>query len=498
MASSPSNPPALPAVTQTESTQTTPQASPDHAANSPTSPAHRSRGSTNASNTSAVGRIRAASIKLMEASPPPGMWAATGSVASKAPSITDLRKGSFSSNGWNEEAQRSRAERRLSSTDDTAKRAPRRQSATESLTVESPVKETPGEKSRLQPGGPTGGLEPFPAVTEEEMSALPTHESVQVDGVMEVPKYDSKQKEMQSTDGTRELSETSEKGSLPHPPIQRQYTNGYIEPAKVPWTTATVIGLKAFWKWFLTPFGFLITVYFLNVVAWGGMLFLLLCNAAPAMCKPSCNHIQSPRRIWIEYDSQILNALFCVTGFGLAPWRFRDLYFWCFWRIGGASRKQQGVRTLAGIHRGWFRLPGSELLPRNVSATTVNPDDPAVPIPHTKIPDAPPTGHHAPPTKGWKMDWVVWMNMWNTLFQIVLCFWMWHYNRYDRPSWATGTFVALGMIVAACGGLMMFHEGKHIKKVEGVPAGIPQERKAGDIEAQNASVQQEPVGTAKV
>jgi hypothetical protein len=208
-----------------------------------------------------------------------------------------------------------------------------------------------------------------------------------------------------------------------------QYSNGYQPPPKLPWTTSTVIGLKAFSKWVRTIPGFLITLYGLNVVAWGGMLFLLLCNAAPAMCKPSCNDLQSPRRIWVEIDSQILNALFCVTGFGLAPWRFRDLYWWGFWRIGGASRKEIGIRRLAGIHRGWFRLPGSENLPKVYKAEALNPEDPSIPIPHTKVPDAPATARHAPPTKAWHMDFVVWMNVWNTFFQIALCFYMYHYNR---------------------------------------------------------------------
>lgn len=266
-----------------------------------------------------------------------------------------------------------------------------------------------------------------------------------------------------------------------------------MPPPKVPWKTSTVIGLKGFWKWFLTPSGFLITLYGLNVVAWGGMLFLLLCNAAPAMCNPTCDDIQSPRRIWVEIDSQILNALFCVTGFGLAPWRFRDLYWWAFWRIGGSKRKQTGIRRLAGIHRGWFRLPGSEQLPETASPTTVSPEDPAVPIPYNTIPDPPPTGIRAPPTKGWKMDFVIWMNVWNTFFQIILCFYMYHYNRYDRPSWATGTFVALGCIVAGLGGIMMFVEGKAVKKVEGIPMPEGGYGNKPDEEAQSSN--NEPVTT---
>jgi hypothetical protein len=201
------------------------------------------------------------------------------------------------------------------------------------------------------------------------------------------------------------------------------------------------------------------------------MLFLLLCNAAPAMCNPTCDDIESPRRIWVEIDSQILNSLFCVTGFGLAPWRFRDLYWWTLWRLGRSpQRKEKGIRRLAGIHNNWYRLPGSDNLPPYASPKTVDPEDPAVPIPETKMPAPPPTGIHAPPTKSWKMDFVLWMNAGNTFFQIILCYYMWHYNRYDRPSWATGLFVACGCIVAGVGGIMIYHEGKLVKRVEGVPA----------------------------
>jgi len=39
------------------------------------------------------------------------------------------------------------------------------------------------------------------------------------------------------------------------------------------------LGSISFWHYFMTPLGFVVTIYGLNVVAWGGMLFLLLCNA---------------------------------------------------------------------------------------------------------------------------------------------------------------------------------------------------------------------------
>jgi len=138
-----------------------------------------------------------------------------------------------------------------------------------------------------------------------------------------------------------------------------------------------------------------------------------------------------------------------------------------------------------------------------MSPSTADPTNPAVPIPASKIPDPPPTGVRATSTSGWKMDFVVWMNVANTFFQVVLCFYMYHYNRYERPSWATGTFVALGCIVAGVGGLMIFHEGKYVKKVEGVPAGIPaaNAERVEDVEAQVRGPyqnQSEVVGEAAV
>jgi hypothetical protein len=266
------------------------------------------------------------------------------------------------------------------------------------------------------------------------------------------------------------------------------YPNGYRFPKKHTWTQATVIGLKAFWRFTLTPFGFLITLYGLNVVAWGAMIFFVLLNAAPAMCHPSCNDINSARKKWIEYDSQILNGLFCVTGFGLIPWRFRDFYFLMRWRLRG---EKLYFRKLAGVHRGWFRLPGSEHLADDIGPPPVynkkNPmteespppyseeeiaameANPAIPIPVTSMPPAPLTGVRAKPTKPYKIDIVVWMYLWNTIFQGALAGCMWGLNRYNRPSATTGIFITCGCIVAIIAGIVVFIEGKKIKAVEGIP-----------------------------
>lgn len=472
---------------------------------SPATPRSRARTSTNASVASTTSRLRAVSIKFMEANPPPGMWAATGSLASKAPTLPEIRRGSFSHSGWNEaaqrEADRQRKERRASESEEGGRRwkLSRTASSQSGINVEAgnaagaTAATRPGigrGKRKSSAGTPGTGSEPFPSVREEEMN-MGCQETVTGDGIWHTPVYDGSEKiEEKAAEDSKPSSEASERVPVAVEArtkrIQRQFSNGYVPPPKLPWSTSTIIGLRAFWKWFLTPSGFLITLYGLNVVAWGGMLFLLLCNAAPAMCVPTCNDINSPRRKWIEWDSQILNALFCVTGFGLAPWRFRDLYWWAWWRLGRHEEQRlTGIRRLAGIHSGWFRLSGSDCLDQADSSSAFDPNNPAVPIPISKIPDPPATGVRAPPTNGWKMDFVVWMNANNTFLQCVLCGFMWHYNRYTRPSWATGLFVALGCIAAGVGGLMMFHEGKNVKKVEGVPSKTAEI--VEDVEAQVVS-----------
>lgn len=256
-------------------------------------------------------------------------------------------------------------------------------------------------------------------------------------------------------------------------PLTEPFDNGYHFPPSYPKREAFKHGTMAFLRYSITPVGFCVVLYGLNVVAWGGMLFLLLCNASPAMCYPDCNDINSPRRKWVEYDSQVLTALFSLTGFGLAPWRFRDLYYLMKFRLQG---RHDGLRRLAGIHRDWFRMPGTQEIPVDVGPANVEEQlragvvqEAVVPVPPSKMSEAPLTGIRAPATKVWKMDFMIWMMVWNTLFQCVLSGVMWGMNRYDRPSWSTGLFVALGCIVAAVGGLVMFFEGKKVKSIEGVP-----------------------------
>jgi hypothetical protein len=340
---------------------------------------------------------------------PLGFMSAAGSAVSKAPSLADIRRGSFTTDGYNNERAAEHEQYRRASTASSTERRGMGSRTGSGLSITST-----GRRKRDNTLSSTTE-QPYPLT--EEPSILTTEGSRGA-----VAPATSIEKPSTST----EVS-TNPAGA----PVSA-YPNGYIPPPKLPFKTSFKIGFVAFCKWCITPLGFAIFIYGLNVVAWGGMLFLLLCNASPAMCKPTCNDINSPRRIWIEIDSQILNALFCVTGFGLIPWRFRDLYWLLVFRLGikGRSKEQRlvGLRRLAGIHRSWFRLDGSQDW-EHEGGYAGDETNPSVPLPTTKKLDPPLTGERAPPTALWRMDYVIWMNCWNTFLQAVLCGFMWGFNR---------------------------------------------------------------------
>jgi len=235
---------------------------------------------------------------------------------------------------------------------------------------------------------------------------------------------------------------------------------------KASWLSTVRHGLVAFWKFFITPTGLFITIYGLNVVAWGAMLFFLLLHAAPAMNHPDHGDADSsPRKIWLEIDSQILNALFCLTSWGLAPWRFRDAFWTMQWRLSRDHTRSIGaLRRLAERNEAWFRMSASD----RGAASALQGDDVVPPLVTFK-------SDLAPPTAGWKMDFVVWMMVLNSLLQVGMAFFMWHYNRINRPSWGTGTFIGLGCACSMFAGIMTWWEGRKVKKIEGPKIKIKEE-----------------------
>ena len=109
--------------------------------------------------------------------------AATGSVTSKAPSLVDIRRGSYGAGGWNEESQKYGAQRRASQTDEDGNWLQRRTS--NQSNSDRPKGMHRGSSDRLK----TMGVEPFPALTEEELTAQPTQGNRAEEGVSQAPSY---------------------------------------------------------------------------------------------------------------------------------------------------------------------------------------------------------------------------------------------------------------------------------------------------------------------
>ncbi|KAJ5920089.1 hypothetical protein N7516_010947 [Penicillium verrucosum] len=140
--------------------------------------------------------------------------------------------------------------------------------------------------------------------------------------------------------------------SLPEFQPNHSRSNQDTIASKVSWGTAFKKAALAAWRFILTPTGFFILIYGLNVIAWGAMLFFLLLGVG-SMSKER-------KEIWIEIDSQILNGLFCLTSWGLAPWRIRDTYWLLMWHFGSANTSKKSIMHLAKRNSSWYRMRDSE------------------------------------------------------------------------------------------------------------------------------------------
>ncbi|WQF76654.1 hypothetical protein CDEST_01668 [Colletotrichum destructivum] len=376
--------------------------------------------SPSADNGSIVSRVRSASISVINANPQLGMWQAAGTAIAQAPNLTELRDPDSGGDNIAFTAQ-----------GHSARYAVQEPQGDLALVRPAVGRRASTLSNNAQPGFRNVFSDKSENIREAEELSAPADTSDD------------------ARPGTHESLLPSDGQQLRR---RQSLHQKHMANEKAPWKTTINNGLKAFWKFFLTPSGFIITIYCLNIVAWGAMLFFLLLKAAPAMNYPTADDDNSPRKKWLEISSQILNALFCVTGFGLAPWRFRDLYLY----VRAVNfRNQAAMLRLAAQNKGWFRPPAWAVDAEKAPETF--------------------TGQVAPPTPLWKLGFTIWMMVLNTFLQAILCYFMWGYNRLDRPAWATGTFIGLGCGVAMLAGLMSWWEGRKVKKIEGPEVRIVQE-----------------------
>ena len=216
---------------------------------------HPNRSRQTSSTSTIQGRFRSASKSFQESNPPTGMCMATASIASSVPSLSDIRRGSYNSDGWSGEGQVREKERRASL-------STRRGSQT-------------GEEHRgsVNPHSPKETSHQFrhdsvPEAIEETNQ----HELGSISGGrgnLQTTKSAMKPMEMDTRvekQGSADQRSSSDTKISPAANIDPQFItvpfdNGYQFPPKHTWIESTVIFLTAFWKFFITPVGFLVTVY---------------------------------------------------------------------------------------------------------------------------------------------------------------------------------------------------------------------------------------------
>jgi hypothetical protein len=99
--------------------------------------------------------------------------------------------------------------------------------------------------------------------------------------------------------------------------------------------------MRGFGRYIKKPLGFLVTLYAFLLTFWGAAWVLFLIGWIS---------VEGRQAYFIEICDQILTALFCVVGIGLAPWRAIDTYHMIYvakyahktWRV----RKERGLPGL--------------------------------------------------------------------------------------------------------------------------------------------------------
>lgn len=191
-----------------------------------------------------TGRVRGASLSLLNANPQLGMWQATGTAIAQAPNLTELRDADSGGDNIAFNAQ--------------------------------------GHSARIAVQESDGELALVKSITRDGLRKTTTAPTVG-------PVLEERDDEMRSTITEPTIESTIESATeaegkkgghhhhhhhglhlreMHHRHLERRRTlhEKHKSQVKEKWGPTILHGLKAFWKFFLTPSGFLITIYGLNVV----------------------------------------------------------------------------------------------------------------------------------------------------------------------------------------------------------------------------------------
>ncbi|KAL7414276.1 hypothetical protein BDY24DRAFT_386389 [Mrakia frigida] len=236
--------------------------------------------------------------------------------------------------------------------------------------------------------------------------------------------------------------------------------------------------LIGMWEFLKTPFGICVAFYGFNVVFWGAAIVFFLAKFINF-------HNKYKQDLWVEITSQIVNALFTITGIGLLPSRIVDAYrMFIIWRLKRVSRRLRLARG-EPICEDPDDLPDPLLDPNFVPVLTVKQQD-QLRYQQTKF-SASQTWYrpHATEThRAFPIRWALWntlLMLGNSFFQVILCVCMWTLSTYSggritlrmgtlyvRPPWTTGCLIPLSFLCGIGAAVVIWQGGQRSKKVQEV------------------------------
>ncbi|KAL0572041.1 hypothetical protein V5O48_009919 [Marasmius crinis-equi] len=195
--------------------------------------------------------------------------------------------------------------------------------------------------------------------------------------------------------------------------------------------------LKGVWSFLKTPMGIITGIYGFLVVFWGAAIVLFLAKIINL-------HNADRQGFWVEVSSQVVNALFTITGIGLAPSRILDTYRIA--KIYHYKRRTARLRKEAGLPQLYDPddLPDPAFDPNYVHVLTdkeqkdLHRQQRKFQYSQTWYRPHGTETHRAYPIS-YALT-ICCLNDGNSIFQAMLCGCMWS-QAFERPPWTTGTLI---------------------------------------------------------
>ncbi|KIY49302.1 hypothetical protein FISHEDRAFT_17992, partial [Fistulina hepatica ATCC 64428] len=226
----------------------------------------------------------------------------------------------------------------------------------------------------------------------------------------------------------------------------------------------TMLGV---WSFIKTREYILFTIYFYGHVTTSLDMHLLV-----FLAKIINFHNEALQGFWIEVSSQVVDGLFCVTGFGLFPSRVLDMYrvtrIWYYKRLTRRLRTKLGIPLLIDEND----LPDPRYDPNYVRVLTKK-QEKDLHRQQVKF-HKHQTWYRAHMTETHRVCNILFMIcslidasfLAGFLDQIILAGTMWGLNRFQRPAWSTGILIPASFLCGIVSGVLIWRGSEKTKKVD--------------------------------